>query len=100
MGVRWLIPDVKTIYILVNGEKNMSQIELDHKESTGQNLRKEAINWTNLSKSRATVLGFAVIDSEISFDYTDSTKWYDSKNWNYINTIKSSKTIHVIGGRN
>ena len=77
----------------------MSQIELDHKESTGQNLRKEAINWTNLSKSRATVLGFAVIDSEISFDYTDSTKWYDSKKWNYINT-KLSKTIRTIGGQN
>ena len=75
-----------------------SQIELDHKELTDQNLRKEAINWINPSKSRAQ--SFDCIDSEISFDYTDSTKWYDSKNWNYINTIKSSKTIHVIGGRN
>ena len=75
-----------------------SQIELDHKESTGQNLRKEAINWTNLSKSRAQAL--SCIDSEISFDYTDSTRWYDSENCNYINTTKSSKTVHVIGGRN
>ena len=78
----------------------MSQIELDHKESTGQNLRKEAINWANPSKSRATVLCFAVIDSETSFDYIDLTIWYNSENWNYINTIKSSKTIHAIGGRN
>jgi len=59
----------------------MSQIELDHKESTGQNLRKEVINWTNPSKSRAQAL--SCIDSEISFDYNES-----------------SKTIHVIGGRN
>ena len=58
-----------------------SQIELDHKELTGQNLRKEAINWTNPSKSRAQ--SFDCIDSEISFDYNES-----------------SKTIHVIGGRN
>ena len=78
-----------------------SQIELDHKESTGQNLRKEAINWANPSKSRAQVLGFVSrIDSETSSDYIDLTRWYDSENWNYINTIKSSKTIHVIGGRN
>ena len=76
----------------------MSQIELDHKELTDQNLRKEAINWINPSKSRAQ--SFDCIDSEISFDYIDSTRWYDSENWNYINTIKSSKTIHVIGGRN
>ena len=75
----------------------MSQIELDHKESTGQNLRKEAINWANPSKSRTQL--FDCIDSETSFDYIDSTRWYDSKNWNYINTIKSSKMIHVIGGR-
>ena len=78
----------------------MSQIESDHKESTGQNLRKEAINWANPSKNRATVLCFAVIDSETSSDYIDSTRWYNSENWNYINTIKSSKMIHVIGGRN
>ena len=76
-----------------------SQIELDHKESTGQNLRKEAINWTSLSKSRAQGV-IPCIDSEISFDYIDSTKWYYSENWNYINTIKSSKTIHAIRGRN
>ena len=76
----------------------MSQIELDHKESTGQNLRKEVINWTNPSKSQAQ--SFDCIDSETSFDYSDSTRWYDSKNWNYINTTESFKTIHVIGGRN
>ena len=76
----------------------MSQIELDHKELTGQNLRKEVINWINPSKSRAQ--SFDCIDSEISFDYIDSTKWYDSENWNYTNAIKSSRTIHVIGGRN
>ena len=39
----------------------MSQIELDHKESTGQNLRKEVINWTNPSKSQAQ--SFDCIDS-------------------------------------
>ena len=76
----------------------MSQIEFDHKELTGQNLRKEVINWINPSKSRAQ--SFDCIDSEISFDYIDSTMWYDSKNWNYINTTESSKTTHVIGGRN
>jgi len=74
-----------------------SQIELDHKESTGQNLRKEVINWTNPSKSRAQFID--CIDSEISFDYIDLTRWYDSKNWNYINT-KPSKTIRTIGGQN
>jgi hypothetical protein len=77
----------------------MSQIELDHKESTGQNLRKEAINWANPSKSRAQGV-IPCIDSETSFDYIYSTKWYDSENWNYINTTKSSKTILGIGGRN
>ena len=76
----------------------MSQIESDHKESTGQNLRKEAINWANPSKSRTQL--FDCIDSETSSDYIDSTRWYNSENWNYINTIKSSKMIHVIGGRN
>ena len=76
----------------------MSQIESDHKESAGQNLRKEAINWTNPSKSRTQL--FDCIDSETSSDYIDSTRWYNSENWNYINTIKSSKMIHVIGGRN
>ena len=77
----------------------MSQIELDHKESTGQNLRKEVINWTNPSKSRAQVCLNSCIDSEISFDYIDLTRWYDSKKWNYINT-KLSKTIRTIGGQN
>ena len=77
----------------------MSQIDSDHKELAGQNLRKEAINWANPSKSRTQGV-IPCIDSEISFDYIDSTRWYDSENWNYINTIKSSKTIHVIGGRN
>ena len=59
----------------------MSQIELDHKEQVGQNLRKEAINWVNPSKSRAQL--FDCIDAVDYFDYN-----------------KSSKTIHVIGGRN
>ena len=58
-----------------------SQIELDHKESTGQNLRKEAINWINPSKSRAQ--SFDCIDAVDSFDYNES-----------------SKIIHAIGGRN
>ena len=74
------------------------QLEPENRKQTDQNLRKEVINWTNPSKSRAQ--SFDCIDSEISFDYIDSTRWYDSENWNYINTIKSSKTIHVIGGRN
>ena len=75
----------------------MSQIELDHKETAGQNLRKEAINWANPSKSRAQVI--TCIDSEPSFDFTNLT-WYDSKNWNYINTAKSSQLVNTIGGRN
>ena len=76
----------------------MSQIESDHKESAGQNLRKEVINWANPSKSRTQGV-IPCIDSETSFDYIDLTRWYNSENWNYINTIKSSKMIHVIGGR-
>ena len=59
----------------------MSQIELDHKELTDQNLRKEAINWINPSKSQAQ--SFDCIDAVDSFDYNES-----------------SRTIHVIGGRN
>ena len=62
-------------------KEQMSQIELDHKELTDQNLRKEAINWINPSKSRAQ--SFDCIDAVDSFDYNES-----------------SKTIHVIGGRN
>ena len=59
----------------------MSQIEFDHKELTGQNLRKEVINWTNPSKSRAQ--SFDCIDAVDSFDY-----------------IESFRTTYVIGGRN
>ena len=44
----------------------MSQIESDHKESAGQNLRKEAINWANPSKSRTQGV-IPCIDSETSF---------------------------------
>ena len=57
------------------------QLELENRKQMDQNLRKEAINWINPSKSRAQ--SFDCIDSEISFDYNES-----------------SKTIHVIGGRN
>ena len=74
------------------------QLESENRKQMDQNLRKEAINWINPSKSRAQ--SFDCIDAVDYFDYIDSTRWYDSKNWNYINTIKSSKTIHVIGGRN
>ena len=73
------------------------QLEPENRKQTDQNLRKEAINWINPSKSRAQ--SFDCIDSEISFDYIDLTRWYDSKNWNYINT-KPSKTIRTIGGQN
>ena len=74
------------------------QLELENRNVEGQNLRKEVINWTNPSKSRAQGM-IPCIDSEISFDYIDSTMWYDSKKWNYIN-IKPSKTIRTIGGQN
>ena len=57
------------------------QLEPENRKQTDQNLRKEAINWIYPSKSRAQ--SFDCIDSEISFDYNES-----------------SKTTHVIGGRN
>ena len=73
------------------------QLEPENRKQTDQNLRKEAINWANPSKSRAQVI--TCIDSEPSFDFTNLT-WYDSKNWNYINTAKSSQLVNTIGGRN
>ena len=57
------------------------QLEPENRKQMDQNLRKEAINWINPSKSRAQL--FDCIDAVDYFDY-----------------IESSKTIHVIGGRN
>ena len=57
------------------------QLEPENRKQMDQNLRKEAINWINPSKSRAQ--SFDCIDAVDSFDYNES-----------------SKTVHVIGGRN
>jgi hypothetical protein len=57
------------------------QLEPENRKQTDQNLRKEAINWINPSKSRAQ--SFDCIDAVDSFDYNES-----------------SKIIHAIGGRN